>query len=147
VTRLLLAVGNPGRGDDGLGHALALRVEVLQQAGDLPDLQVEHRYQLNVEDAELIARFEQVLVADAALDARAPAELRPVAPAPGLPFTTHGLTLPELLALCHSLYGRLPELRLLALQGREFEFGEGLSAVARRSLDEAVRLVCALPPG
>jgi hydrogenase maturation protease len=141
LSRLLLAVGNPGRGDDGLGHALALRVEAQIAAGELPGLAVEHRYQLNVEDAELLGRYDEVWVADAALDATAPAALREIAPAATLPFTTHGLGLPELLALAASLYGELPPVRLLAMRGAAFEIGEGLSAQAEQSLEAALALV------
>lgn len=141
MRRLLLAVGNPGRGDDGLGHALALQLEAAIARGELTNLDVEHRYQLNVEDAELLSRYAEVWVADAAVDAAAAVELREVEPAPGLPFTTHGLGLPELLALAASLYGEPPPVRLLAMRADAFEIGEGLSVQAAQSLEAALALV------
>ena len=53
---LLIGIGNSGRQDDGLGWAF------LDAVCSQPDLkaQCEYRYQLQIEDAELVSRFERV---------------------------------------------------------------------------------------
>ena len=58
---LLIGYGNPGRADDGLGPALADRIEAL----DLPGLTVESDYQLSIEHAALAAGHDIVIFADA----------------------------------------------------------------------------------
>src|SRR6478736_6461247 len=58
---LIIGVGNSGRGDDGLGWKLAEKAEELFH--DVCD--VEYRYQLQVEESELISRYDVVIFADA----------------------------------------------------------------------------------
>ena len=67
-TVLLLGYGNPGRLDDGLGPALAARVEALA----LPGVTVQADYQLCLEDAEAAARHDVVIFADAAASGAEP---------------------------------------------------------------------------
>src|SRR5580765_1251401 len=58
---LIIGIGNTGRGDEGLGWKLAEKAEGLfHEEGD-----VEYRYQLQVEDAELISHYDFVIFADA----------------------------------------------------------------------------------
>ena len=58
---LLIGIGNTGRGDDGLGWEFVERINDL----GYDFLDYEYRYQLQVEDAELIARYDIVVFADA----------------------------------------------------------------------------------
>ena len=67
---LLIAYGNPGRLDDGLGPAVA---DAVQRIG-LPSVTIESCYQLAVEHAEAAARHDVVIFADA--DASGPAPFR-----------------------------------------------------------------------
>jgi Ni,Fe-hydrogenase maturation factor len=58
---LLIGIGNSGRADDGLGWAFLDEVEkTLPKNYDL-----EYRYQLQVEDAELISHYNTVFFIDA----------------------------------------------------------------------------------
>ena len=59
---LLYGFGNPARGDDGLGPALAAAIEELA----IPNITVDANYQLTVEDAADIAGYDAVVFADAA---------------------------------------------------------------------------------
>ena len=58
---LILGWGNPGRLDDGLGPAF---VEILQTL-DLPGVEVDSDYQLQIEDAAEVASFQRVVFVDA----------------------------------------------------------------------------------
>ncbi len=133
---LVIGYGNPGRLDDGLGPAFAERIASLA----IPGVTADADYQLNVEDAEAVARHDAVLFADASVDAAAPFTLTPLAPAPGvLGFSSHSVSPSTLLGLAASLFGARPRAWLLALRGYEFDaFGEGLSAQAAANLDAAV---------
>jgi Ni,Fe-hydrogenase maturation factor len=57
---IVLGIGNTGRQDDGLGW---LFLDRLKEAGF--EGAMEYRYQLQVEDAELISRYSQVIFVDA----------------------------------------------------------------------------------
>lgn len=142
---LVLAVGNPYRRDDGAGPAVARRLEGRLPAGA----------RLLVREGDLAAALEdwadvRLLVAiDAACSGAAPGTLHhhdaaagplPAAYARG---STHAFGLSEALELARVL-GRLPaRVRVLGIEGRDFEHGEGLSpeveAAVGRAADEVLK--------
>ncbi len=134
---LLLAWGNPGRGDDGLGPALAARVLEDQR---FEGLRVESDYQLCIEDAAEIARHDCVLFVDADRAGPGPFSWRRLEPTDsGLSFSSHSVTPGALLALSGQLFGREPTAWLLGIRGYEFDaFEEGLSPRAQENLAAAV---------
>lgn len=134
---LVLGYGNPGRRDDGLGPALAARIEV---AG-LPGVETDADYQLTIEDAAAMACFERVLFADASHDAEAPCELRRLEPAPAIEFSSHTITAEAVVAICEEHFGPAPEAWMLAIRGYEFDFAEGLTERATHNLDRATAFV------
>jgi len=136
---LLIGFGNPGRLDDGLGAALAERISDEQ----LPGVTVESNYQLNVEDAAQIAEYDEVIFADASTDANPPFEFMSIEGEPGGPsFSSHSVTIPQLLGLTKALFHKEPEARVLAIRGYEFnEFGEKLSEQAAANLKQAVQFL------
>jgi hydrogenase maturation protease len=133
---LVIGYGNPGRRDDGLGPAFADAVAAL----DLPGVQVEVDYQLNVEDAAAAAASRRVLFVDADCAGREPFAVRRLAPAAATTsFSTHSVQPEAVLALAKDLFGAEPETWLLGIRGYEFnEFGEGLSARAATNLAAAL---------
>ena len=129
----LIGYGNPGRGDDGLGPALA------QQMADLPDVLVASDYQLTVDHALLIADARIVVFADALMHTDTPYEFHPVKASTAHDVTSHSLSPQAVLALCHTLYGRTPQAFVLGIAGHDFgEVKEGLSPLARGNLNLAV---------
>ncbi len=129
---LILAWGNPGRLDDGLGPALADEVSRLA----LPDTVVASDYQLQVEDAADVARRERVIFVDADRTGPAPFRFERIQAADsGFGFSTHSVTPAALLALARDLFGGEPEAWLMGIRGYEFDgFGERLSTPARQNL-------------
>jgi len=65
---LVLAVGNPSRGDDALGPELAARLE----AAALPGVEVIVEFQLQVENALDLVGRERVIFIDAGTGTPAP---------------------------------------------------------------------------
>lgn len=127
---LVIGFGNPARGDDGLGPALAERLEALQ----LPGVTVECDYQLAVEHASLAAEHEVVIFVDAALDAEDPFYFRPLAAAPSTPgFTSHGISPAEVLYLAGTCYGAYPDGYLLGIRARSGGFSRGTDFGRRAS--------------
>jgi hydrogenase maturation protease len=140
---LIIGIGNPGRGDDGLGAALAAGLAGIDPE-DLPEgavfeipgrsVSAVWKYQLNIEDAALVGDYDTVVFADASSQSEEPVTLGEIAPAAAIAFTTHELSPPAVLALCEELYGRSPGGHLLAIRGYSWELGESLSPEARRNL-------------
>ena len=135
---LLLGYGNPGRRDDGLGPALA---EQIADRG-IPGVTVESDYQLQVEDAPLIAEHEVVIFADATVQGPGPFTLRPVEASGEISFSTHSVSPGALLALARDHFQSKAQGWALALHGQDFDgFGEGLSAAAQANLALAVEFL------
>jgi hydrogenase maturation protease len=128
----LIGYGNPGRGDDGLGPALAERM--VDESGVL----VAHAYQLTVDHALLIADARIVVFADALMHADTPYEFTPVAASAMHDVTSHSLSPQAVLALCQTLYGHTPQAFVLGITGHDFgEVKEGLSPLAQNNLSLA----------
>jgi len=139
---LVLAWGNPGRRDDGLGPALAARLV----AAEPPGVTVESGYQLQIEDAVEVARHDRVIFVDADRSTgSAPFRLERIEPATGaLGYTSHEGSPAQVLALGRELFGHEPQAWLLGIRGFEFdEFGEGLSRRAAENLEAAARFLLA----
>jgi hydrogenase maturation protease len=126
---LVIGIGNPLRGDDGIGALLA------EQVGG------RSVQQLTPELAEELAPLDAVLFIDAWL---APAGAAPqrveVIPAGGAG-DTHRFEPAQLLALGQALYGCAPAAQLLQVPAYAFEHGTALSAPLRAVLPEARSLL------
>ena len=132
---LLLAVGNSGRQDDGLGWAFADSLSGFP--GD-----IEYRYQLQVEDAELMSHYDRVIVVDACRGTDPePFFWNACLPKGTFHFSTHALDPASVLFLCGQVYGRSPEMWLLGIRGEQWELRQGLSAAAKKNLAAAVHFL------
>ena len=127
---LVIGVGNPDRGDDGLGPAL---VEAL--GGDaVPGLTLDAAYQLSLEHAADVSAHRAVLFVDASAGGEAPCSLRPIAADGAAGYSTHVMPPEAVLAVCELAFGRVPEAWLLGVRGYDFEPGRTLSGAARANL-------------
>jgi len=133
---LVLAWGNPGRRDDGLGPAFAARLEGLGLAG----IEVESDYQLQVEHAAALAGCDRVVFVDASRGGAEPCSLERIAPAPAaLRYTSHEMSPAAVLALGEELCGVRPEGWILGIRGYEFDdFDEEMSPGACANLERTL---------
>lgn len=132
---LVLAIGNPSRGDDALGPLAAQELAALA----LPGVEVLTDFQLQVEHALDLLGRRLVVFVDAAASGAAPFDLRSIAPARDVAHTTHSLSPAAVL----DAYRRLtekepPPARLLVIRGHEFELGAPLTDAAAANLDSAL---------
>ncbi|MEW6720639.1 MAG: hydrogenase maturation protease, partial [Thermodesulfobacteriota bacterium] len=135
---LVIGYGNPGRADDGLGPALAERLEAL----GLPGVTVESDYQLSIEHAAMAAEHDIVVFADADGSAGEPFYLRPVEGRASGRFTTHGVDPCEVLHLARACFGAAPRGYLLGMRAAVLDrFGEGMSDTAREGLEAALEFL------
>jgi len=131
---LVLAVGNPSRGDDAIGPELAARLE----AAGLPGVEVISEFQMQVENALDLVGRERVIFVDAGTGTPAPFELRHVHAAAEFLHTSHALSPEAVLATYRRVTGNEPpEAWLLCVRGESFELGEALSAAAADHLAAA----------
>jgi hydrogenase maturation protease len=123
---LVIGIGNPDRGDDGAGRAVAARLEargfsVIACGGDATTL------------LDLFDGAGAVVIVDAAVSGAAPGTIVRLDLAAGedpprrAGTSTHGFGLAEAIALARS-FGTLPaRCRLFAIEAAGFEHGAGLS--------------------
>lgn len=132
---LILAVGNPSRGDDALGPLLLERLatEPAVQGGNVELLT---DFQLQIEHAlDLIGR-QQVVFVDAQVGLQVPFRFFRLRPQPDPSPHSHALSPTAVLATYQQLYGDPPEAWMLAIRGEHFELGAGLSSWSERALAE-----------
>lgn len=133
---LLVGVGNPDRGDDGAGPAVASRLR-------LPEAEVRLARGEATELLQLFAGRDRVYVVDAVVSGQAPGTLHRLDGHELPPFmrstSTHGLGLAEAVELARVL-GSLPrELVVLGIEAADFTSGGPLSAPVSKAVDRLVR--------
>lgn len=146
MSALVVGIGNPDRGDDGVGPEVARRIAEMSVPGILV---VEHAEPLDLVE-RLGASEDCVVVVDAARPDGQPGRVHvwrvgvaPLRHAP-LALGSHGLGVAEAVELARAT-GRLPRrLVLVGVEGCAFEVGRPLSAEVRARLDDAVRTVLGL---
>jgi len=132
---LLVGIGNSGRKDDGLGWKFSDLVNLWQ----LPFLDVEFRYQLQVEDVLLICRYGKIVFADATHSKlRKGFEHKPCTAAQHYFFSSHLQTPETILYLAKELYDKSPEASTIAMEGQDWGLGTDLSMAANMNLHKAL---------
>lgn len=138
---LVYGFGNPGRRDDGLGPELVRILEEWAKLENIPGVDFESNYQLNIEDAEIISRYDLVIFADATVEAIADFKLTELTGENGVTYTTHAASPGYIVRLCDELFGRKPKAFLLHMRGFDWDFRAGLTRKALKSLAGAVDFV------
>jgi len=137
---LVIGVGNPLRGDDGLGwHAIReLRATL---PGGIAELIACH--QLTPELAEPVARARRVIFIDAALGEEPGAvNVQPVDPGSLAPVTfSHQLDPPALMQYAKQLYESQPEAWTISVNSKACGYSETLSDVVRSSWGTVLNLL------
>ncbi len=131
----MIGIGNEGRGDDGLGWRFAEKVEAT--LGGKWD--VEYRYQLQVEDADLVSNYDTVIFADATVENLEKGfDFQPCKLSGEYFFSSHMQSPEAVLYLSSTLYKKKPEAFVMKICGQEWEMGVGLSPQAEAHLATAV---------
>lgn len=130
----MIGIGNPLRGDDGVGALLA------EQVGG------RSVQQLTPELAEELAPLDAVLFIDAWLaPAGAVPRLQRLSPlslaGDGANGESHGLTPAGLLAISQALYGQAPDAQVLLVPAQAFDHGTELSTALQAALPVARELL------
>ncbi|MDV7391306.1 hydrogenase maturation protease, partial [Arthrospira platensis SPKY1] len=90
---LILAVGNPSRGDDALGPLFLERLETLREPrGDWDGVELLTDFQLQIEHAVDLEKRELVLFVDASVSCPPPFQFTRLRPAQDVSYTSHALS-------------------------------------------------------
>jgi len=139
--RLVIGIGNPLRGDDGVGALLAEQAAVSTAAEPGGSVAVRCVQQLTPELAAELAHLDAVLFIDAwEAPEDAEPQLKDLHPA-GASGDSHRLEPAALLAVCQALYGRAPAAQLLRVPASAFAHGTALSAQLQQALPAARHLL------
>ncbi len=135
--RLVVALGNPDRGDDGVGQA------VVRALGPQPGVEVWEAVRGGLPLAEALVGYERALVVDACLDlpvgevALVPLFVGELGPESGR--WLHGLGLAQGLALLREAGLPVPRTWALVIGvPADLPFGQGLSPEVARAVPRAV---------
>lgn len=135
---LVLAIGNPSRGDDAVGPILGERL--MQWRREQPplianQLDVIAEQQLMVEHLLDMQGRQHILFIDAAASGVEGHRLAPILPSPPPPLPGHACHPGELLGLYRQTFDTPPPATLLAIEGQQFELGQALSESTVRHMD------------
>jgi len=132
---IIIGIGNSGRSDDGLGWAFIDKIK-----GNLPhNFDCEYRYQLQVEDAELVSHYDVVYFIDAHKKQFDKGFVWSVcSPKATNSFSTHELDSETVLYLAKNIYNKKPKASILGISGNSFQLQIGLSKRAQKNLKKAL---------
>jgi len=137
---LILAVGNPSRGDDALGPLFLERLaELCEQRGEEDDIELLTDFQLQIEHAVDLEGRALALFVDASMSCPPPFEFTRLQPARDTSYTSHALSPAAVLHVYNQIYRCPPPPAFqLAIRGERFELGDLLSAAAEVHLMAAL---------
>lgn len=125
---IALCIGNPQRGDDGAGRAVARALRALIDGVDIIEEEGEA--------TSVLARLEgadAAFIVDACVSSQAPGEIRRfdlgegAIPSTAFGASTHGFGLAEALELARALGALPPRCVVYAIEGEDFSIGAPLS--------------------
>lgn len=131
---LVIGFGNPSRGDDGLGPAIAERLE----QENLQNVTVDSDYQLTVEDSAEAAKYDIVIFADASVNCDEPFSFKALAAKESTSFSSHSVEPAEVMGLAEKLFKSKAQPFMLEIRGYNFEmYEEKFTDKAKENLEKA----------
>ncbi len=133
---LIIGIGNNTRQDDGLGWCFLDKLE----KDDFNPENLLYKYQLMVEDAEIISAYETVIFVDASKEHSANGfKIERIYPSEAVTFSTHAVPPEQILNLCATIYHKKPKAYVIKIDGYEWGFKIELSNEAEKNLNNAIK--------
>ncbi|MCS7282253.1 MAG: hydrogenase maturation protease [Anaerolineae bacterium] len=139
---LILGLGNPLRGDDGVGPRV---VAELRRRGLPEGVEAVDGGTLGLDLLYLLEGWDQVIIVDAAILGRNPGEFLRFTPEDAhlvgslASLSSHSAGLAETLALARALGRALPEIIIYGIQPERMDWEEGLSPAVEAALPRLVK--------
>jgi len=131
---LVIGIGNSGRQDDGLGWLI-----IDHMLDKYKDVDKEYRYQLQIEDAELVSHYSKVIFVDATKEQVDHGfYIKDCKASISHGVSSHALHPETIIGLTNDLYDKFPEAFILGVQGYQWELKTGISEEARINLKKAI---------
>jgi len=131
---LIIGIGNNTRQDDGLGWSF---IELLEK-NNFNSNNLVYKYQLMVEDAEIISKYKKVVFVDACTSILNNGfAIEPISASQKVLFSTHSVPPEQILNLCQTVYDKNPSAILIKIQGYHWDFEINLSEQAKTNLQNA----------
>ena len=131
---LVIGIGNTGRQDDGLGWLIIDHI-----LEDYKGIDKEYRYQLQIEDAELVSHYSKVFFVDATKEQVGDGfYLKNCKASISHGLSSHALHPETIIGLTNDLYDKYPEAFILGIQGYQWELKIGISEKARVNLENVI---------
>jgi len=132
---LIIGIGNNTRQDDGLGWCF---LEHLENEGFNKD-HLLYKYQLMVEDSELIGQYKTVVFVDANKTAlKNGFSIERIFPSDKVSFSTHAVPPDQILHLCETIYHKKPTCYIIKIEGEKWDFNLELTNKASDNLKKAL---------
>ncbi len=139
---LVIGVGNPFRGDDGIGSAIikSLRAENSQ------DFVLVDGGTDGLALLDQLAEYEKAIIIDAVQMLEAPGVVKSFTPAEAKikiksdVLSTHGFGLAEMLKLADELNIKT-KITIIGIQPKNIDFGEGLSDEIKTQIPQIIKLI------
>ena len=131
---LIIGIGNNTRQDDGLGWCFLDKLE----ADSFNPENLLYKYQLMVEDAEIISEYKTVIFIDASKEhSKKGFKMEQIHPAEQVSFSTHAVPPNQILNLCKTIYHKTPKAYVIKIDGYEWDFKIELTDEAQTNLQHA----------
>ena len=136
----LVGIGNPLRGDDGVGWAV---IKALAETAVLPpNVKLLSVHQLLPELLDTIHRAASVIFVDASTTGESgTVTSTPIQPTQQGTASSHQTNPGVLLALGVELYGRMPSATLITISGQSYKYEERLSTAVQAAIPQAIHLI------
>ena len=132
---LIIGIGNNTRQDDGLGWCF---LDLLEKEG-FNEENLLYKYQLMVEDADLISSYQTVFFVDAnKTHLNEGFTIEQLYPSEKVSFSTHAVPPNQILNLCETIYNKNPKAFMIKIQGYVWDIEIGLSAKATENLTKTI---------
>jgi hydrogenase maturation protease len=136
---LIYGIGNIGRQDDGLGWAF---IDWIEDNNICPKAEILKRYQLQLEDADLLSYKKRVLFIDASMEPELDSfQLATIEPKLDFSFTSHALSVGAVLATCQTCFNYTPKAHFLTIKGYQWELKIGLTKQAENNLKHSINSI------
>ena len=139
---LIFGYENPGMQDDAVGNIFVDKFEEWVKQENIENISFDSNYQLNIEDAEAISKFDMVIFVDASVEDIEDIAFTKVSPKESkIEFTMHAVAPSFILELCNRMYSKMPITYLLHIKVYEMEFMGEITNKAISNLNKAIDFV------
>ena len=139
---LVIGVGNPFRGDDGIGSAI---IKILRTENS-PDFVLVDGGTDGLALLDQLAEYKKAIIIDAVQMLEAPGVVRLFVPEEARikiksdVLSTHGFGLAEMLKLADELNIKT-KIKIIGIQPKSIDFGEGLSDEIKNQIPQILKLI------